>query len=760
MFQVGDFPTLVESADVNGDGILDIISNNFESRSISVLLGEGDGSFASQFGFFGGAGVIAMQLADFDDDDDLDLALLSQQDMRVIILTNPGDGRFGNRVTYPVQEFFDYEELFSMTIDDFDDDGDLDLVVPIEGFGAVTALWNNGTGLFTPEYDFLPVEWYDGPGSVRRIDLDLDGDLDYLDSEQGLCVYLNNGDDTYAKHACYFSSGGASSVRLIVEDFNADGFPDVAGLSSRFDNDPACTIYMNDGLGGFSDGVEYEFYEDFIEVSFGDLDHDGDPDMVVGVRNDDENGALVVLTNDGNGVFVDEDYIRDGDYYVGDVQLVDIDSDGNLDLLHVRPLLDRVALLMGRGDGSFVYPEQIGSPIGLSEFDLIDLDLDGDDDMFGTNRFSGTFQYALSLRNGQFADMMSVLVGEGLSIRGHADLDNDADPDFILSIPSSAPNDRGHHAVLLNNGDGTFAEPIMFELSPLNIWIDIIDYNADGNLDLIEFANDTLSFYEGDGDGHFAEGVVLAQAVGSAQTEIIKAGDLDQDGLVDLLLFGRELDGWYITQLMNNGGGGFSVLNPMRIGTNPAGIELRDLDLDGDLDLITINPTSDDARVFLNDGQGVLSGYVRYSAGDAQYNYDLADIDSDGDLDLITASEAPYNITLHKNDGQGGFDEKAYFAGLDDKQNGSTLRVGDIDADGYPEILAYDNGIKVYYDQCNERVSCIVDLNGDGVVNFFDVAAFLAAFGAEEPIADFNADGAFNFFDVAGFLELFQSGCP
>lgn len=356
MFQVGDFPTLVEHADVNGDGVLDIISNNFESRSISVLLGEGDGSFASQFGFFGGAAVIAMQLADFDDDGDLDLALLSQQDMRVIILTNPGDGRFGNRVTYPVQDFFDYEDLFSMTIDDFDDDGDQDLVVPIRDYGAVTALFNNGSGQFTPEYDFRPVDWYDGPGSIRRIDLDQDGDLDYLDSEQGICVYLNNGDDTYAEHVCYFSSGGASSARMIVEDFNADGFPDVAGLSSRFHNDPACTIYMNDG--------------------------------------------------------------------------------------------------------------------------------------------------------------------------------------------------------------------------------------------------------------------------------------------------------------------------------------------------------------------------------------------------------------------QGGFDEKAYFAGLDDKQNGSTLRVGDIDADGYPEILAYDNGIRVYYDQCNERVSCIVDLNGDGVVNFFDVASFLAAFGAEEPIADFNADGAFNFFDVAGFLELFQSGCP
>jgi hypothetical protein len=55
---------------------------------------------------------------------------------------------------------------------------------------------------------------------------------------------------------------------------------------------------------------------------------------------------------------------------------------------------------------------------------------------------------------------------------------------------------------------------------------------------------------------------------------------------------------------------------------------------------------------------------------------------------------------------------------------------------------------------------CTPDLNGDGVLDFFDVAAFLDAFANEDPAADFTGDGVYDFFDVAGFLDAFAAGCP
>lgn len=60
----------------------------------------------------------------------------------------------------------------------------------------------------------------------------------------------------------------------------------------------------------------------------------------------------------------------------------------------------------------------------------------------------------------------------------------------------------------------------------------------------------------------------------------------------------------------------------------------------------------------------------------------------------------------------------------------------------------------------NNAPACPADLTGDGTLNFFDVSAFLQAFGASDPIADFTGDGMFNFFDVSAFLQAFAAGCP
>ncbi len=55
---------------------------------------------------------------------------------------------------------------------------------------------------------------------------------------------------------------------------------------------------------------------------------------------------------------------------------------------------------------------------------------------------------------------------------------------------------------------------------------------------------------------------------------------------------------------------------------------------------------------------------------------------------------------------------------------------------------------------------CLGDFNGDGTLNFFDVSAFLEAFGSNDPAADFTGNGTWNFFDVSAFLQAFAAGCP
>ncbi len=57
-------------------------------------------------------------------------------------------------------------------------------------------------------------------------------------------------------------------------------------------------------------------------------------------------------------------------------------------------------------------------------------------------------------------------------------------------------------------------------------------------------------------------------------------------------------------------------------------------------------------------------------------------------------------------------------------------------------------------------IGCQPDLTGDGILDFFDIAAFLTAFGNSDPVADFTSDGSFDFFDIAAFLTEFSAGCP
>ncbi len=85
--------------------------------------------------------------------------------------------------------------------------------------------------------------------------------------------------------------------------------------------------------------------------------------------------------------------------------------------------------------------------------------------------------------------------------------------------------------------------------------------------------------------------------------------------------------------------------------------------------------------------------------------------------------------------------------------------------DGLWELLIsdqspYDSGVVLQACiSATTKTICIVDLNNDGSLDFFDVSAFLAALGNNDSIADLNDDGNFDFFDISAFLMAFQAGC-
>jgi hypothetical protein len=76
-------------------------------------------------------------------------------------------------------------------------------------------------------------------------------------------------------------------------------------------------------------------------------------------------------------------------------------------------------------------------------------------------------------------------------------------------------------------------------------------------------------------------------------------------------------------------------------------------------------------------------------------------------------------------------------------------------------VALEDSGnANVFTETVTLGVDCPADLNGDGVLNFFDVSTFLSLYNAQDPSADFTGDGQYNFFDVSAFLSAYTVGCP
>jgi len=121
---------------------------------------------------------------------------------------------------------------------------------------------------------------------------------------------------------------------------------------------------------------------------------------------------------------------------------------------------------------------------------------------------------------------------------------------------------------------------------------------------------------------------------------------------------------------------------------------------------------------------------------------------------LITA-QSDNTIQSLLNDSKGGFGSPL------SRSTGTTplaMIVCDVNNDGVNDITTanYDADTISFF----ASAACIADFTGDGVLDFFDVSAFIAAFNAQSPDADLNGDGSFDFFDVSSFIGLFSAGCP
>jgi len=296
-YAAGVGPIGVAVGDFNGDGISDLAVANYgdangRGGNLSVLLGNGDGSFRKAVNYATGSGPFAVAVADFNADGFLDLVVVNDISNTVSILLGRGDGTFRAARGFPTGLYPD-----SVVVGDFNGDGIADLVVANYGGNNVSVLLGNGDGTFRAAVNYAAGLT---PVAVRAGDFNGDGILDlavgnFLGSTVG--VLLGNGDGTFQaafSYAVGLNYNLAPSM-LAVMDFNGNGDPD---LAVAFGGGVRLLLGRADGTFQTT-AISYVAGANPFSVAVGDFNGDGLPDLAV--ANPDANSVSILL-NDGKGV--------------------------------------------------------------------------------------------------------------------------------------------------------------------------------------------------------------------------------------------------------------------------------------------------------------------------------------------------------------------------------------------------------------------------------------------------------------------------
>ena len=589
-FPTGLFPHGMAIADMNGDGRADVVVANTDGPSVSVLLGQTDGTLGSKTDFPLQDSPLVLVAGDFNGDAKIDVAVTAGNGVEVLL--GNGDGTLGAPVTYPSTN-----APVLLAVADFNHDGKLDLVTG----GSC----GNTCGFVS--------------------------------------VLLGDGDGTF-QAGTSISAGGVPSA-FTVSDLNGDGIPDLALANMVTDSVVGGTpgvvsILLGNGDGSFKTPVNYDSGTNIAGIAAGDVTGDKVPDLIVTHFSNDD---MTMMKGNGDGTFQPEQQSStDTSLASAEVQLLDLNRDGKLDLVMSSVDNSGAVVLIGNGDGTFQSTESYETGPQPYFFATADVNGDGNTDLAVVDSQENYVTVLLGNGDGTFSPRKNLLSNAQSEVTSAVvgDFNGDGTPDVVLLAPSGL-------AVLLGKGNGAFQPPISISLAQSGTLGQLAagDFNRDGHLDLLV---DGTTFLAGEGDGTFA-GPVQVNSDSNIRSFVV--GDFNGDGNLDLLDVGNGfVESQPLQMLLGNGDGTFQA--PIRfwnLTSIPDKSVVGDFNHDGKLDAaLTINPNG--VAILLGNGSGGFASPMIYPTGTLPNGLTAADVNGDGKLDII-ATGAEIDVFLGNGDG-------------------------------------------------------------------------------------------------------------
>ncbi|QSE97720.1 FG-GAP-like repeat-containing protein [Fulvivirga lutea] len=625
---------LADLSDFDGDGDLDLLTvrgQNGYPLSTNILRNDGNGNFIEELGSIGNDLLDSDKVlfADFDGDGDTDYAYNDQSvsPFSVSIYLN----NTFNFTQYSTSTGFGGYGVFQIYgVADMDGDSDLDIVYRGQdpGFNnGIRILTNDGSGNFTDNSGFFYLFGYD---EIAIGNLDNDGDVDILLSanlypDVQLTPLLQTSPGVFTAGTLFTATNGNRADDLIIRDLNNDNNPEVIMSSENRET----FIFENSGSAIF---INPQVLSGSVLPA--NLDGNGDIDLFVSngnIESYENTGGLTFSLNPTNIVTVANSY---------DIDLVDIDSDGDLDI--IQGAIPRVWLNDGSGQNFVLSQEATSYSNEKHVFGRLDGDADLDFVAIPDNGniiYPGFDIWTTNAGTLSFNSNRGYGVYETIDI-GLADLDGDTDLDIALIAREGST--QFYLRTLINNGGLSFSQQtnLSIPLTSDGGKFEIGNIDADADLEIVLAYGYTVEKFDNDGAGNFTSSGIVYNGSPSLDASVIILADLDNDSDLDLFIGNSEEYAGNQYTLFNDGTGAFFAHPGGYLGFDSGGYiyqaSVADVDNDGDLDIATAN-YGQGIQFFLNDGTGVfVRDDLSLGKGDEYTTLAFGDLDGDSDLDLVT----------------------------------------------------------------------------------------------------------------------------
>jgi hypothetical protein len=484
-FETGFVATSVAVGHFNNDQIADLaVAHGFPSGDgISILIGNGDGTFQDFTSFDAGdQNPKRLAIADLDGDGAQDIVTAngvlepdsSFGNNSVSVLMGNGAGSFGEARVYMAGQ-----GPVDVAVADFNSDGVLDVVTADHDgdVGTVSLLRGHGNGTFSATPNLVTREG--GPFAAADVDGDGVQDIVALGSDKAR-IFIGNGNGTFQDSLLTTITGASSlSSGVAVADVNKDQHPDLVvtipdlGVPAQ----SRVAVLLGNGDGTFQAQTDFVVGPGPKWVLVDEFNGDGNPDLALAMAN--SSGVSILLGN-GDGTFDAPVSVQAG----GEAKHIssgDFNGDGKRDLIAVHDATsnDFVSVVHGVGNGTFGTPKNYGTNVGPGAVGVGDFTGNGRSD-FAIPTFFGSAVAVFS--GGANGSMVKGPVYEADSRPVSAvvaDLTGDGKADLAV-----VNNFSDNVFLFPGRGDGTFGAAKKFVVGSRPDWIAAADFNGDGKKDL------------------------------------------------------------------------------------------------------------------------------------------------------------------------------------------------------------------------------------------------------------------------------------